>query len=394
MQQPFSSAIFEADRCVSCGLCLPNCPTYRKTLSEADSPRGRIALMRGVMKDEIPLNFRFTQHIDLCLDCRACERVCPNHVAYGTILKAMRGPIESARKKGYWRRTLEKAALSLVAHPRNMERIGRIYSMSGIRKFIPGKLRGLDRMLPEALHCLSHQAVHPAQGAVHGEVGLFLGCVARLADTLALNASIHVLNRLGYTVHVPQSQTCCGALHARFGEDVSGLLRGNERAFAGLDVILGTSSACSAELSGHPGFSGRVVDISRFLVDARGWENAEIAPLQEKIMVHEPCSLRNILKGQDYPYRLLEKIPGAQVVPLGGNGQCCGSAGSYFLTQPEMANALLDDKMKILAESGANCVATSNVGCMMSLRDRLRGTGVEVMHPVVILAHQMGFEES
>ncbi|MBY0578989.1 MAG: (Fe-S)-binding protein [Burkholderiales bacterium] len=372
-----STAILEADRCVSCGLCLPSCPTYRKTLSEADSPRGRIALMRGVMKEEIPLNARFTWHIDLCLDCRACERACPNHVAYGAILRAMRRPIESARKKSFWRRSLEKAALGLVAHPARLETIG--WALDAIPKLIRSKL---GHLLPQIVHPLPDSPVYPARGAVIGEVGLFLGCVARITDALTLNAAIHVLTRLGYTVHVPQSQTCCGALHARFGEEASKLKERNALAFAGLDTIVGTSSACSAELS------GRIVDINRFLMEAQGWETIEISPLDEKIAVHVPCSLRNVLKGEAYPFRLLEKIPGVQVVPLGGNDQCCGSAGSYFLTQPEMANALLGDKMNMVAESGTGCVATSNVGCAMSLR----GAGVKVLHPVVILAYQMGFK--
>lgn len=347
--------------------------------------------MRGVMKADIPLNSCFSRHIDLCLDCRACERVCPNHVAYDAILRSMRKPVESARKKDFLRRKLERISLSLVAHPRHLGKMR--LAASGARKFIPenSRLGQLNRLLPDSLYAAPDRSVYPAQGAVIGHVGLFLGCVARLTDALTLNATIHVLNKLGYTVQVPQGQTCCGALHARFGEDASALAENNRQAFSGLDVILGTSSACTAELCGDPGFSGRVIDISRFLDGSTGWERVEIAPLKKKIVVHDPCSLRNVLKDQDYPYRLLQRIPGAQVVPLGGNDQCCGSAGSYFLTQPEMANALLDDKMKELAEAGADMVATSNVGCAMSLRTRLQGTGV--LHPVVILAHQMGFEE-
>ena len=388
MPSPFSKAISESDRCVSCGLCLPACPTYRKTLSEADSPRGRINLMRGVMRGELPINPRFIEHIDLCLDCRACERDCPNQVSYGDILRSMRRPIESARHSGFWRRTVESVSLNLVAHPDALEKAGRIYSASGMGKILPGKLKKLDAMLPKNAGPVPQKTVHPAHGNVRGEVGLFLGCVARLSDTLALNASIHVLNRLGYTVHVPKSQTCCGALHARFGEDPSPLGKRNVDAFHGVERIVCTSSACTSELLGT--FPERVYDISRFLNEAKGWEGIEITPLRARIAVHDPCSMRNVLKGQDHPYRLLGRIPGAEIVPLGGNGQCCGSAGSYFLTQPKMANSLLDDKMEMVGKSGADFIATSNVGCAMSLGARLSGTAV--LHPVVILAFQMGFE--
>lgn len=382
----YSGAILEADRCVSCGLCLPNCPTYRKTLSEADSPRGRIALMRGVMKGDIPLNSRFVEHVDLCLDCRACERVCPNRVAYDSILRTMRKPIESSKKRGFFGEMFRKSALDLVSNPEWMEKIGRVYFRSGVRDLLPGRLKKLDAMMPENPPPGPKSTVYPARGKARGEVGLFLGCVARLSDSLALRASVHVLNRLGYTVHVPAGQTCCGALHAGFGEDAGALVERNESAFSKVDRIVCTSSACTAELLHH--FPGRVLDISRFLNEAEGWDEAEIAPLHATIAIHDPCSLKNVLGDEAHPYRLLERIPGAKIQALPGNRQCCGSAGSYFLTQPEMANALLDDKMEMLAKSGADIVATSNVGCAMSLRAR----GAKVLHPVVLLAYQMGYE--
>lgn len=335
--------------------------------------------MRGVMKGDIPLNERFIEHIDLCLDCRSCETVCPNHVGYGAVLRVMRKPVEEAKKGG---RLLKKASLRLLSRPEWIERLGRLYLKSKVRP--PEKIAHLDALVPRGLPPSPSKSVHPAEGEVLGEVGLFLGCISRLTDTLALNSAIHVLNRLGYAVHVPQNQTCCGALHARFGEDSGALLEKNAEAFSGLDAIISTSSACTVELSAA--FPGRVYDISRFLADAPGWDRVKIAPLETRIAVHEPCSLRNVLKEERHPYRLLERIPGAIVEALEGNGQCCGSAGSYFLTQPEMANALLDDKMARVNESGAAIIATSNIGCALSLRAR----GAAVLHPVVILARQMG----
>ena len=372
------SLVREADRCVACGLCVPVCPTYRKTLSEADSPRGRIQLMRGVMKGDLPLSDRFAEHIDLCLTCRACESVCPNRVEYDSLLRAMRAPIE--RRAGKISRGIRRGALFTLAHPGLLQGLGRIYART--RRLFPGRI---DRMFPEKIEPVRRGGTFPAKGREHGTVGLLLGCVSRVADARTLNASIHVLNALGYTVKVPGNQGCCGALHARYGEDASALVSGNAEAFSGLDAVIGTSSACTAELAR----TLPAVDISAFLCDARGWEGVEIRPLEARIAVHEPCSLRNVLKGREPPYALLRRIPGAEVFPLGGNDQCCGSAGSYFLSQPEMANALLDDKMDRMAESGASIVATSNVGCAMSLAPR---TGAKVMHPVLILAQQMGFK--
>ncbi len=379
------NAILEAERCVSCGLCLQNCPTYLKTLSEADSPRGRIALMRGAARCEIPINARFVEHIDLCLDCRACERVCPNQVAYGSILRAMRKPVEAAKRQGLLEKLFRRASLFLLAHPEKIEQFGRRYLGSPIRGLLPDKLKKLDAMLPDAPAREIKPSIYPAVGEKRGDVGLFLGCVARISDSVTLRASIHVLNRLGYTVHVPQAQTCCGALHGRLGEDEAPLVERNRSAFAKVDKIVCTSSACAAELLEQ--FPGRVFDISRFLNESEGWENMEISPLDAKIAVHDPCSLRNVLKGEAHPYKLLERIPNAKIVALPGNSQCCGSAGSYFLTQPAMANALMDDKMKLIGGVNADVVATSNVGCAMSFKAR----GLRTQHPVVLLAYQMGF---
>ncbi len=380
------NAILEAERCVSCGLCLQNCPTYLKTLSEADSPRGRIALMRGAAKGEIPINARFTEHIDLCLDCRACERACPNQVAYGSILRAMRRPVEDAKRRGALENLFRRASLFLLAHPEKMAELGRRYLGSPIRGLLPAKLKKFDAMLPDAPAKAVKPSIYPAVGERRGDVGLFLGCVARISDSVTLRASIHVLNRLGYTVHVPQGQTCCGALHGRFGEDETPLVEMNKAAFSKVEKIVCTSSACTAELLEQ--FPGRVCDISRFLDEAEGWEKLEIMPLDAEIAVHDPCSLRNALKGEVHPYRLLERIPNAKIAALPGNSQCCGSAGSYFLTEPAMANALMDDKMRLIEGVGADVVATSNVGCAMSFRAR----GLKALHPVVLLAYQMGFE--
>ena len=139
-------------------------------------------------------------------------------------------------------------------------------------------------------------------------------------------------------------------------------------------------------------FSAKVMDIGAFLAMAEGWDGVKLKSLPHKIAVHEPCSLRNVLRGTAHAYTLLARIPDAQVVPLAGNDQCCGAAGTYFLDQPEMARALLRDKITMLAASGARYLATSNIGCAMHIASGLRETGpeIEVLHPVTLLARQMG----
>lgn len=395
----------EAARCVSCGLCLPHCPTYRKTLSEADSPRGRIVLMQGVLEQRIPANQRFQAHIDLCLACRACENVCPNNVEYGRLINGVRGIVEKTRQRNLWQRIGRRVLMDGVAtKPAVLRLVG---GALHIWQAMAGKVGWLKRFglvriasqLPPLRPQPIWKAVYPTTGKVRGEVGLFLGCVARVADVETLSASIFVLNRLGYSVHVPHRQGCCGAMHASLGdsEKVRVFEEQNLQAFAGMDMeaVISTATGCGTALKSYPkDFAGRVRDISEFLVEAGGWEEAEIAPLAEKVAVHEPCLMRNVLHCQDKPYELLRRIPSATVVPLAGNDQCCGAAGTYFLTQPEMAASLLADKIEAVKASGARTLVSSNIGCAMHLAAGLKVVGIEieVVHPITLLARQMGFE--
>ena len=444
------SLIAEANRCVACGLCLPHCPTYRVTQSEADSPRGRIALMNGVAGGRIPMNERFALHIDRCLTCRACESVCPNHVRFGQLIDGTRAMMASPSKplggstratKSWVRRWVEREMISKPARIDALRPLLRFYQRSGMQKLLrksglleKTKLILLEAQLPRIDKPYSFpgrpnlagswQAVYPAAGHSRGEVGLFLGCVARLTDTATLNSTITVLNRLGYTVHVPPMQTCCGALHQHSGDKQTAVQLANQNisAFDGLNLeaIISTASGCGVQLAEHPllsplpgskesaseleagngcdgntppskRFSAKVMDISAFLAVAGGWDEIKLAPLAHKIAVHEPCSLRNVLRGSTFSYALLARIPGVQIAPLAGNDQCCGAAGTYFLDQPEMAKVLLHDKITAINTSGARYLATSNVGCAMHLASALREgrSEVEVLHPVTLIARQM-----
>ena len=444
----------EANRCVACGLCLPHCPTYRIMQSEADSPRGRIALMSGVTSGRIPMNARFALHMDRCLTCRACEAVCPNNVRFGQLIDKTRAMLEPSRHdilngevtvKPWLRKFVER---ELIAKPERIDALRpflRFYQKAGLQKWIRksgllGKTRLalLEAQLPlvgkphsisgDAGAAQSWQRIYPSPGKQRGEVGLFLGCVARLTDVATINAAIVVLNRLGYTVHVPREQTCCGALHQHGGEPEAAhqLARKNIRAFEGMNLqaIINTASGCGAQLAeyfslpalqrsqNHPpaqegagharvgdsplsdqarSFSAKVTDINAFLAIAEGWHDLKLKPLPHKIAVHEPCSLRNVLRGSTHPYKLLARIPEAQIVPLPGNDQCCGAAGTYFLDQPEIAKALRQDKLNALNKSSARYLATSNVGCAMYIGSALReaGSAIEVVHPVMLLARQM-----
>ncbi len=423
----------EANRCVSCGLCLPHCPTYRLTLSEADSPRGRIQLMNGVASGHLPLNKAFIQHMDRCLTCRACESVCPNNVAYGQLIDEARAMIavppktienSSVAKKNKFRLFIQK---ELVAKPTRLDFLRssiRLLQKMGLQQlsfFKGSKVQHLISQLPlvkkpcastvnQTTSAIGWKETYPAIGNQRGEVGLFLGCVARLADVQTLNSAIYVLNRLGYKVHIPSAQVCCGAIHQHSGELAMGamLTQQNKKAFAALKLqtIITTASGCGVQLTeggkdqaekaraydNASGSSLTVMDISRFLASAEGWDDVEIASLPGKVAVHDPCSLRNVLSDQSYPYALLARIPNLNIESLAGNDQCCGAAGTYFFDQLEMASQLQADKLSAVKQSKACFIVTSNIGCSMYIASGIHTTDVEVLHPVTLLARQMGIQ--
>src|SRR5687768_15001076 len=341
----------EANQCVACGLCLPHCPTYRITQSEADSPRGRIALMSGVAERRIPMNERFALHMDRCLTCRACEAACPNHVRFGRLMDGARAMIASSPpdlpkektgvRKSWFRRWAESELISKPARIDALRPLLHFYQRRGVQSAVrrfgllgQTKLALLEAQLPlvdkpcslsgETSSAGSWQQLYPSIGKPRGEVGLFLGCVARLTDAATLNAAIWVLNHLGYVVHVPHAQTCCGALHQHGGDMQAAAWLAHENSMAfdelNLDVIISTASGCGVQLAEYsfpsallqsrkspplqqkagkdrirdslPGKPGRklttkVVDMSAFLAAAEGWEDVKLTPLPHKILVHE-----------------------------------------------------------------------------------------------------------
>lgn len=401
---------------MACGLCLPYCPTYRKTLSEADSPRGRIMLMSAVMDGVLPANRHFMAHLDQCLTCRACESVCPNNVAYGRLAWHVRNSVEFLRHRTPLVRFMRWVALDGVVSSKGRgvaARVLRLWEVLGGRSLLRlmGRFRILARLsrwseqLPSHIAVSSWRASYPPVGQERFKVALFLGCVARALDDETLRATVYVLNRLGCRVDVPDGQNCCGALHLGQGDldKAKALALGNMEAFSATnwDAVIVTATGCGAVLREYPQLAGEkarqfstgVAEIGEFLSAEDVWRGVEVQPLHEKIAVHEPCSLRNVLHGQSALYRLLSRIPGAELMELSGNDQCCGAGGAYQFSQPEMSALLLADKVDAMKESGVRIIASSNFGCAQHLASGARQArlAVEVVHPVVLLARQMGY---
>lgn len=389
MSLSIKELIVEADRCVACGLCLPHCPTYRKTGSEADSPRGRIQLMRAVAQDILPNNARFNEHIDLCLSCRNCEAACPNSVNYGALVDTTRALF--VQKKSL----LFALAKPFIRHRFLAKAI--TWPIWFLQKF---KLNGLLNAIHPAVKLLpviekpaSWKSFYPATSNKVGAVSLFLGCATSALDSQTLNASIFILNQLGFDVHVPASQTCCGSMARQAGDadESSKLVAQNQTSFDQTMPILTVASGCGAGLHDYLP-THKIQDISAFLVSC-DWTNAPLKPLKEHIFVQDPCTLRNVQKSHSAVYALLKKIPDAEIIALAGNGQCCGGAGAYMLTQSEMANNLLNDKISAIKTNNVAILATSNIGCSLHIANGLRAQNltVSVLHPIQIIATQMGY---
>lgn len=388
MALTLESLVTEADRCVACGLCLPHCPTYRKTGSEADSPRGRIQLMRAVSQNILPNNDRFKEHIDLCLSCRSCESVCPNNVNYGALVDATRAL--HLPKNTLWYRLTKP----LIRHKSLQYLAGWLIWLSQCTKLDALLKRAipLTNTLPVLDRPVTWKTFYPAHSPHKGSINLFLGCASNTFDQQTLKASIYVLNQLGIDAYIP-SQSCCGSIARQMGDQAEAeeLRQINQAAFDKKRPLITIASGCGAGLQDYL-LTHSVQDISTFLL-ACDWTNVTIQPLATPIFVQDPCTLRNVQKGQQAVYQLLKKIPQAQVQPLPGNAQCCGGAGAYMLTQTTMASRLLTDKLDAIASNGAVLLASANIGCSLHIAQGLRAQHkqVEVLHPVNIMAKQLGY---
>ncbi|MDQ3328680.1 MAG: heterodisulfide reductase-related iron-sulfur binding cluster [Chloroflexota bacterium] len=400
--------------CVRCGLCLPTCPTYLLNLRETSSPRGRIHLMQAVSDGALDvLDPGFAHQMYECLDCRACEAVCPSGVAYGQLVEPARHQVTLARRKGIPERLLRWAVFDrLFADMRLFRTFSRLiwlYQRGGAQWLArrSGLLRALGLARTEALLPRMSSAFliprgqewRPA-GEPQYRVGLFAGCVMSTAFAATDAATVRVLQRNGCTVLAPEGQGCCGALHVHAGELDRGraLMKRNIEAFEqqNLDAVIVNAAGCGAALKeyGHllerdPAwaerarrFSERVWDVTAFLgtleLDPR------MGTLDAVVTYQEPCHLVHAQRISKEPRRLLRAIPGVQLVEMEESAVCCGSAGIYNITEPERSTQLLDRKLAHALATHPDVIASANPGCILQLQSglRARGSSIRVAHVV------------
>lgn len=391
----------EIMRCTHCGLCLNQCPTYRVLGIEAESPRGRLYQMRAVHEGRGDVTFDFAQHMYVCLACRACETACPATVSFGGLVEQARAQVEAvnAANRPASQRLLRRLVFQeLMPYPgrlRFMATLSRLYQKSGMQTLVrrsgllhalPGGLDQREALMPPLPNQFfpADDHVYPAQGEKRARVALFNGCIMPLAYGPTNAATVRVLQYNGVEVVVPSAQICCGALAIHAGERPQGQVqaRRNIAAFENLavDAIIINAAGCGVALKEYDDllaadpewaeraqqFSHKVQDISEFL-SALGLRLPK-GQVKRRITYQDPCHLAH---GQDIraqPRELLRAIPGLEIVEMRDSDRCCGSAGIYNITNPEMSAKVLDEKMANVKATGAEMIVSANPGCILQLQ--------------------------
>lgn len=402
-------------QCVHCGLCTASCPTYLETFDENDSPRGRIYLMKAVADGRATASAEVRRHLDLCLDCRACETACPSGVPYGQIIEPFKVALQASAPVGDRTGLLQRLILhhlfphagrvkAALTPARWLQKFGAIdfAERIGLTRLLPPTLRRMQAMLPTLTGGGSRlPSVLPPIGPKRARVALFLGCVADAMFPETNAATARVLQANGCEVVTPPSQGCCGAIHYHSGAEGPAIdfARKNLAMFDPdrFDAIIVNAAGCGAMFKDYAHllpaedeiaakrFVAKVRDISEFL--------AELGPippqfpLPMKVTYHDPCHLCHAQLVRDQPRQLLGLIPGLELVPLDESELCCGAAGTYNLTQPEMSERLGRRKLGHIQATGAAVVATGNVGCILQIAQQLKkaGSPIKVVHPIDLL---------
>jgi glycolate oxidase iron-sulfur subunit len=371
--------------------------------------------MRAVADGRLAMGPGVREHLELCLDCRACESACPSGVQYGRMIEPFKIALErsaSPREKGSWLQRLilhhlfpyPRRVRAALAPARWLQRIG-IFDWAeraGLTRLLPPTLRRMQAMLPKLTRSPKRLCdVLPPIGPKRARVALFLGCVSEAMFPETNDATARVLQQNGCEVVLPPGQMCCGAIHYHSGVEQPALelARKNMAAFqaAQVDAIIVNAAGCGAMLKDYahilpPGeqdaaarFTAKVKDISEFLVDLGPIPPRNPLPL--KITYHDACHLCHAQQVRSQPRALLARIPGLELVPLDESEICCGAAGTYNLSQPEMSERLGRRKMDHIEATGAAMVVTGNVGCILQIARKIkeRGCGIEVAHPVELL---------
>lgn len=399
--EPMAHAV---QACVHCGFCLAACPTYQELGQEMDSPRGRIILMKQVLEGSLAAEDA-QKHIDRCLGCLACEPACPSGVPYRDLLSPYRAKVESAAPRTMGERLRRWLASQTIPFPARFRlalrgaALGRLFG-----PLVPSVLRPMLDLAPRSVPAaVTLPRLSPARGERRARVALLAGCAQQVLDPDINVATIDVLTRNGIEVVVPETQGCCGGLAWHTGDlnAAQAFARRNLDAFpADVDAILTNAAGCGSAmheyhliLRGTPdearaeAFRRRVVDVSVFLAQLGLREKPTGWTTPRTVAYHDACHLANAQNVRAEPRALLRAIPGVELKEMANAHLCCGSAGTYNLDQPAIANSLGAQKAQAVIATGATSVATGNIGCLTQLRTHLGrlGSPIQIRHTLQVL---------
>ncbi|MGG2087908.1 (Fe-S)-binding protein [Priestia aryabhattai] len=415
--------------CVHCGMCLESCPTYEITGQEQHSPRGRVHLIKSVAEGKISVNEQFTDPVFACLDCRACTTACPANVDVGGLIEEARGQIRQAMPLTGWKGMISKFFLKeLFPHSHRLEAAGsllKLYQKSGMQKvmrttgilnIMPAHLAEMEHVMPKITRSVrkkyKKKRVLKANAERKAEVAFLTGCIMDVMFSDINEATLNVLRRNGNDVIIPPSQTCCGALHVHAGDRDMGrqLAKKNIEAFQHADTIIVNAAGCGCMLKEYPElfreeeqewlekaevFAEKVQDISKYLYDT-GYRPPQ-ANLHARITYHDACHLAHGQGVREEPRDILLSIPGVEMVHMANADRCCGSAGIYNLTNPDMAGAVLQSKMENVPHD-VEMISMGNPGCMLQMAVGVKkyGRSQQIVHTVQLLewAYQKEEEEA
>ncbi len=361
--------------------------------------------MQALQQTDVNPSPGLFRHLDQCLQCGACEAMCPSRVPFETLMDTARAQLEQHRHRNF----INNLARSLGFHlatSKNGQRLalaGLSVTQTLMLDRLLATLPGMPEFLQRGLQLLPRpQSGQSARLAVvkppidaEKRVQLFTGCTGELFDRTTLNATQRLLQRLGYTIEIPAGQTCCGALHQHNGEPdkAAQLAQNNLAAFTNPNPVITIASGCLTRLRSYvthtpeaEDFHNRITDILSFLL-VRGSTGLEFKPMDMTLALHIPCTQRNALRQAETAEQALRWIPELKILNLNPNGGCCGAAGSYMLTQPQLSDPLGQQMADDFIASGAQQLVTTNIGCALQLRAALkeRGHAIEILHPVTLL---------
>jgi glycolate oxidase iron-sulfur subunit len=410
-------------QCMHCGLCLPTCPTYDATKVERNSPRGRIALMRSIADGKLEATKTFADEMYFCLGCLACMTACPAGVNYAELFEHARAEVEQSGVlnspkrdaiRGFTLRWLfmDLNRLQLVGHVlRLYQQLGlqTFIRRSGVMKLMPKRLREMEAMTPTVQDQFSADLIDPVTppaGSKKYRVAMLIGCAQDLIFSDVNRDTVEVLAQNDCEVITPHDQNCCGSLHAHNGEWelAQRLARKNIDQFPPeqFDAIITNAGGCGSHLKhyaklleGDAAYESRAHEWDRKVKDIHEWlaqigikAPASNGAAEQVVTYHESCHLCHGQKIVNQPRQMLKTIPGVKLVELFESNWCCGSAGIYNITQPEMAGELLERKMKHIRTTKCEVVATGNPGCLLQIVNgaKKEGLPLRVAHPVTLLA--------